>query len=160
MPTTPSHHNLKEHSMPGIICAIRGGPASQPTITRAIALAQETELSLYFLYVVNLDFLSQTATSRVHTISEEMSEMGQFILLMAQEIAAQQGTSATDVIRHGNVAEEVIRLCHELEADYLVLGKPRFEREDTVFSHEMLAEFVARTEAQTGARVIFSEEEI
>ena len=44
--------------MPGILCAVRGGPASQPTIAKAIALAQETGLPLYFLYVVNLDFLS------------------------------------------------------------------------------------------------------
>jgi nucleotide-binding universal stress UspA family protein len=146
--------------MPGIVCAIRGGPASQPTITRAIDLAKETGLLLHFLYVVNLDFLSQTATSRVHTISEEMAEMGKFILLMAQDTAARQGISATDVVRHGNIAEEVIGLCHELEADYLVLGKPRAEREDTVFTHEMLQQFVARTEEQTGARVVFPEEQI
>lgn len=146
--------------MPGIACAIRGGPASQPTITRAIDLDKETGLPLHFLYVVNLDFLSQTATSRVHTISEEMAEMGKFILLMAQETAARQGISATGVVRHGNIAEEVIGLCHELEADYLVLGKPRAEREDTVFTHEMLQQFVARTEEQTGARVVFPEEQI
>ena len=146
--------------MPGIVCAIRGGPASQPTITRAIDLDKETGLPLHFLYVVNLDFLSQTATSRVHTISEEMAEMGKFILLMAQETAARQGISATDVVHHGNIAEEVIGLCHELEADYLVLGKPRAEREDTVFTHEMLKQFVARTEEQTGARVVFPEEQI
>ena len=50
--------------MPGIVCAVRGGPASQPTIEKAIALALETGLPLCFLYVVNLDFLSQTPTSR------------------------------------------------------------------------------------------------
>ena len=39
--------------MSGIVCAIRGGPDSQPTIRRAISLAKETNLSLYFLYVIN-----------------------------------------------------------------------------------------------------------
>jgi nucleotide-binding universal stress UspA family protein len=140
--------------MPGIVCAVRGGPASQPTIAKAIALAQETSLPLCFLYVVNLDFLSQTPTSRVHTISQEMHQMGEFILLMAQETAARQGISAEGVVRHGSVGEELIGLCHELEADYLVLGKPKVEREDAVFTQELLREFVARTEEQTGAKVV------
>ncbi len=34
--------------MPGIVCAIRGGPASKPTIARSIALAKETDLPLFF----------------------------------------------------------------------------------------------------------------
>lgn len=146
--------------MPGIVCAVRGGPASQPTIAKAIALAQETGLSLYFLYVVNLDFLSQTPTSRVHTISQEMHQMGEFILLMAQETSARQGISADGVVRHGSVGEELIGLCHELQADYLVLGKPRVEQEDAVFTEDRLRDFVARIEEQTGARVVFPQEDV
>jgi nucleotide-binding universal stress UspA family protein len=146
--------------MSGIVCAIRGGPASQPTISRAIVLAQETGLPLRFLYVVNLDFLSQTPTSRVHTISQEMHQMGEFILLMAQEAAARQGVIAERVVRHGSVGEELIGLCHELDADYLVLGKPRVEQEDTVFTQDLLHQFVARTEEQTGAKVIFPEGDV
>jgi nucleotide-binding universal stress UspA family protein len=146
--------------MHGIVCAVRGGPASQPTIERAIALAQETGLPLYFLYVVNLDFLSQTPTSRVHTISQEMHQMGEFILLMAQETAAREGITAAGVVRHGTVRKELIGLCHELEADYLVLGKPEDEHEDSVFTHELLREFVAHTEEQTGAKVVFPEGDV
>jgi nucleotide-binding universal stress UspA family protein len=145
--------------MPGIVCAIRGGPASQPTIAQAIALAQETGLQLCFLYVVNLDFLSQTPTSRVHTISQEMHQMGEFILLMAQQRAAQQGITADGVVRHGSVGEELIGLCHEIGADYLVMGKPEVEQEDRVFTRDLLREFVARTEEQTGAKVVFPEGE-
>lgn len=146
--------------MPGIVCAVRGGPASQATIAKAISLAQQTGLPLYFLYVVNLDFLSQTPTSRVHTISREMHQMGEFILLMAREAAAREGISAEGVVRHGSVGEEVIGLCHELEAGYLVLGKPRVEQEDAVFTRELLHQFVARTEEQTGATVILSEGDV
>ena len=43
--------------MSGILCAIRGGPASKATIARAIDLAHETGARLVFLYIVNLDFL-------------------------------------------------------------------------------------------------------
>jgi nucleotide-binding universal stress UspA family protein len=143
--------------MPGIVCAVRGGPHSQATITQSIRLAQETGQPLYFLYVVNLDFLLHTTRTRVHTISEQMSQMGEFILLTAQDAAARQGVEAKGVIRHGNVGEEIIGLCHELEADYLVLGLPKVDQEDTVFTQELLQQFVARTEEQTGAKVVFPE---
>ena len=93
--------------MSGIVCAIRGGPDSQPTIAQAISLAKETELPLHFLYVVNLDFLSHTTSSRVHTISMEMHQMGEFILLSAQSLASTLGITTEGAIRHGNVMEEI-----------------------------------------------------
>lgn len=145
--------------MSGIVCAIRGGPASKPTMARAVSLAQETGQTLYFLYVVNLDFMTHTSSSRVQTITEQMDQMGEFILLIAQDTAACQGVTAEGVLRHGDVGEEIINLCHELEADYVVMGPPQVEQEDAVFTHEMLDAFVARTEEQTGARVVFPEGE-
>ncbi|MGB2965133.1 MAG: hypothetical protein WBB69_14225 [Anaerolineales bacterium] len=73
--------------MPGIICAIRGGPASQPTIDKSIALAKESGQTIFFLYVINLDFLAHSGGGRIGHIAEEMEEMGEFILLAAQEQA-------------------------------------------------------------------------
>ena len=70
--------------MSGIVCAIRGGASSQPTINQAIRTAVETNLPVYFLYVLNLDFLKKGTQSRTQTISEEMQELGEFILLAAQ----------------------------------------------------------------------------
>ncbi len=61
--------------MSGIVCAIRGGASSQPTINQAIRTAIETNLPIYFLYVLNLDFLKKGAQSRTQTISEEMREL-------------------------------------------------------------------------------------
>lgn len=143
--------------MSGIVCAVRGGPDSQPTIARAIALAREADLPLYFLYVVNLDFLSHTSSSRVHTISQEMHQMGEFILLTAESSAAAQGVTAQGVVRHGNVEQEIIGLCHELAADYLVLGRPQAQREESLFTHDLMAQFIERTEEQTGARVVLTD---
>ncbi|MCL7454237.1 MAG: universal stress protein [Anaerolineae bacterium] len=140
--------------MSGIVCAIRGGPNSQATIARAVALAHDTNLPLHFLYVVNLDFLSRTSSSRVHTISREMSQMGEFILLTAQAKAAAQGIPAQGLIRQGNVGQEIVDLCHELGADYLVLGRPQVQQEESIFTQDLLQEFIEQTEAQTGARVV------
>lgn len=143
--------------MPGIVCAIRGGPASQPTIDKAIALSGDTGLVLHFLYIVNLDFVVHTATSRTHLISKEMEQMGEFILLKAQGQAERNGVSAQIVIRHGRVSDEIIGLCRELEADYAVLGRPRHEGEQDVFTHDHLGEFARHITEACGAQVIFSD---
>jgi len=147
--------------MSGIVCAVRGGPASQPTIAQAIAQAQQTGLPLYFLYVVDLDFLSHTSSSRVQTISKQMQQMGEFILLTAQTTAAAQGVNAEGVVRHGDVVGEITGLCHEIDADYLILGRPqgREDDEESVFTQDMFKQFVAQIEEQTGARVVLPDGE-
>lgn len=143
--------------MSGLVCAIRGGPDSQATIAQAIALAQETGLPLHFLYVVNLDFLSHTSSSRVHIISEQMHQMGEFILLAARASATAQGVTAQGVVRHGNIEDEIIGLCRELDADYVVLGWPQARGEADVFGRDRLKRFRERIEAETGAKVVFPE---
>jgi nucleotide-binding universal stress UspA family protein len=140
--------------MSAIVCAIRGGPDSKPTIAKAIELSQETGFSLYFLYVVNLDFLTHTSSTRVHTISQEMEQMGEFILLSAQTEAANQGVIAEGVVRHGNVGEEIVEVCHEFDAAYLVIGHPKLQDEESVFTRDRLQQFIEATEEQTGAEVV------
>jgi nucleotide-binding universal stress UspA family protein len=140
--------------MSGIVCAIRGGPDSQATIAKAIALARQTGLPLYFLYVVNLDFMSYTTSTRVHTISEEMRQMGEFILMTAQAQASTHGIAAEGIVRRGDVAREIVGLCHDLAAEYLVLGRPQFQKEESVFTQDQLAQFIQETEEQTGAKVV------
>jgi nucleotide-binding universal stress UspA family protein len=146
-----------EQAMGAIVCAIRGWPDSQPTVLEGIALAKRTGLPLHFLYVVNLDFLSRTSSSRTHTISEEMHQMGEFILLKAQSAASDQGVEATSDVRQGEVREEIVALCHEIDAQYLVMGRPRLEGEESIFSQELQAKFVERVSEETGAEVILTE---
>ncbi len=144
--------------MPGIVCAIRGGPGSRPTIETAIHLAKEQQIDLYFLYIVNLDFLSHTTSSRVHAISEDMQHMGEFILLSAQERASKQGVKAEGLIRHGNVGEEIIAACRSLQADYVILGRPHAATQTDTFDSERLEKFGARIRQETGAEVIYASE--
>lgn len=145
--------------MSGIVAAVRGGPASKSTIATAINLARETGLPLYFLYVVNLDFLTHTSSTRIHTISGEMHQMGEFILLTAQAEASSHGVTAEGVVRHGDVGEEIVKLSHEIKADYLVLGRPKLQQEESVFTQDLLRQFITHTEEQTGAQVVLPEEE-
>lgn len=144
--------------MSGIVCAVRGGPDSQPTITKSIELAAETGQTIYFLYVVNLDFLSHTATSRVHVAAKEMHQMGEFILLTAQSQAMDQGVQAKAVVRQGQVKEEIIGLCHDIAAEYVILGRPRGKKEADIFTHERLTLFAQHIEQESGAKVVLVDE--
>lgn len=146
--------------MSGIVCAVRGGPHSQSTISRAITLARETSQPLYFLYVVNLDFMARTTSTRTHTIDHEMEEMGEFILLDAQSRAAELDVAAEGLVRHGKVGEEIVNLCKELGAKFLVIGRPKLDDdEENVFTHARLRHFADLVKQQTGAEVIMPEEE-
>jgi nucleotide-binding universal stress UspA family protein len=148
---------FKGGKVSGIVCAIRGGPASRPTIDKAIELASERGLVLYFLYVVNIDFLDHTIRSRVQTISQQMQQMGEFIILSAQATAQTKGSEAQGLVRHGEVTDEIPKLCHEIQADYLVVGRPKFHQEESHFTQTLLADFIKRVEEQTGAKVVLSE---
>lgn len=141
--------------MPGIVCAVRGGPASLNTIHKAVDFASETNLPLYFVYVINLDFLSHTASSRTRTITQEMRQMGDFILLIAEEKALDLGLTAQGMVRQGSVGEEIIAVCKEVGADYLIMGKPKGLEEEDVFTHERILQLSQRIETESGAKVIF-----
>jgi nucleotide-binding universal stress UspA family protein len=144
--------------MSGVICAIRGGPHSLPTIDRAISLAKENACPLHFLYVVNIEFLSRTSLSRTHTVTEEIRQMGDFIVLAAQTRAEAQGVTARGVVREGKVLDEIVELCHETGSTYVVVGRPQAKREENIFNHELLQKFSQRIEKETRAIVIYPEE--
>ncbi len=145
--------------MSGIVCAIRAGPGSRPTIDKAIQLAGETGLTLYFLYVVNLDFMAHTTSSRTQTIYKELDQMGEFILLNAQSTAETQGVTAEGVVRHGQVGEEIIGLSQEMDADYVILGQPQDQPEENVFADDQFQQFIQRIEEEGGVEVVLVEGE-
>jgi nucleotide-binding universal stress UspA family protein len=150
----------QEDNMPGIICAIRGGPDSQPTIEKALDLAEQTHLPLHFLYVVSLDFLGRTTTNRVQVARDEILKMCDFILLKAQERAAERGiTDVTTVDREGEVSEEIISLCAEIGADYVVLGHPVEDVERNVFTRDLFQDFVEKIKAECKANVVLAEKD-
>ena len=149
------HPAIENSPMPGIICAIRGGPTSRPTIEKAIQVALETKLPLYFLYIV--DFLFHTSSSRTNLISKEMREMGEFILLTAQSQAERAGVLAEGVIRNGQVVDEIIQLCKEIEANFVILGQPRGNQDEDVFTQDRLTSFGQHIEREIGVKVILAE---
>ncbi len=142
--------------MTGIVCAIRGGPNSRPTISRAIELSKEHRQPVYFLYVINLDFLTNALHSNVLVMEEEMRQMGEFILLNAQEMATEAGIEAQAVTRKGRVREEIVSLCREVDADYVIIGRPQHDQPNNVLEMDALEAFALGVEEASGAEVVFA----
>lgn len=142
--------------MAGILCAIRGGPASQSTIEASINLAKETGETIYFLYVINLDFLTHTTSSRTDRIYEDMRSMGEFILIDAQDKAHRLGAKAETVIADGNVIKQIIAAAADKDASYVVLGTPSSENENNLFVRNKSQAVADRIRSETRAEVVFS----
>lgn len=142
--------------MSGILCAIRGGPSSAPTIATSIDLARKTGETIHFMYVVNLDFLARSSSSKTNHIARELSEMGEFILLSAQEKASQENVSTEGIIREGQVVEEIISYCEEAQPRYVILGRPEEESDDNLLTQERLKNFAGMIKEVCQAEVIFS----
>jgi hypothetical protein len=74
-----------------------------------------------------------------------------WLLQMAQEQAAAQGTVASTILRRGHLRAELKAPVREQEADLLVLGEPA--RDDNAYPLKELESLAAEIEAETKARV-------
>ena len=138
--------------MAKILCATRGGAASYRAQDSASKLAGERGDELLFLYVVNIEFLDKTARAvRPDIVEAEMEKLGEFLLEMARERAAELGVSAEVILRHGVLREELAAVAREHQVDRIVLGKPA---EGGLYSQEELESFAAEIEAKTGSQVL------
>jgi nucleotide-binding universal stress UspA family protein len=131
-----------------ILCATRGGEASRRTQDKAIALAKERGDELLFLYVVDIHFLDKTAAPIVVDVGNEVTKMGEFLLLIAQERSLEQGVTASTLVHKGEVREELKKAALEEGVSLVVLGKPAGE--ESVFELVSLQAFAAEIEAETG----------
>jgi nucleotide-binding universal stress UspA family protein len=141
---------FKEDIMGKILCATRGGEASYRTQDAAIALAKEQGDTLLFLYVVDLHFLDKTAGSGVVDVEQGMTRMGEFLLLMAKERAAEQNVVAETICHKGEMREEVKNVAQAKNVSLVVLGRPAGV--ESIFELTDLEAFASEIEAETGIR--------
>ena len=134
-----------------ILCATRGGEASNRTQDKVVALAKERGDELLFLYVVDLHFLDKTAAPIVVDVKTDIAEMGEFLLLMAKERAAKEGVEARTLCREGEFIDELKKAALEEEVSLLVLGSPISE--GSVFKLVELERLAEKIEADTGIKV-------
>ncbi len=105
-----------------ILCPTRGGTSSIPNQEWAIRLAKERNAHLIFLYVSDVRFLDRLSSPLVVDITQELDEMGEFLLAMAQDRALQAGLEAEILVRQGVFRDALADLIHEKEVDTVVIG--------------------------------------
>ena len=110
--------------MTTILCPTRGGRASIPNQERAIAIAKERAGEVLFLYVSNVHFLNRLASPVLVDVQEELDELGEFMLTMAQERAQKAGVRARTAIRSGIFRTALRELIQEQDIAAVVLGTP------------------------------------
>jgi nucleotide-binding universal stress UspA family protein len=131
-----------------ILCSTRGGEASYRAQDAAIALAKERGDTLIFLYVVDLHFLDKMRRAAIVPVEQEVTKMGQFLLLMAQERAAEQGVTAETICREGDFRPELENTAREESVSLIVLGRPADG--ESMFKLTALQTFAAELERKTG----------
>ena len=134
-----------------ILCATRGGEASQYTQNAAIALAKKRGDELAFLYIIDLRFLDKTAAPIMVDVENELGELGNFLLLIAKERACEEGVKTQTLCRKGNVREEIKKAAREIGATLVVLGRPR--EKSSAFQLSNLQTFAKEIEDETGVEV-------
>lgn len=136
--------------MPYILCATRGGEESLCAQEEAIKRAKESGDTLLFLYVIDLRFLDKIAAPIVVDVEDEVSDMGDFLLLVAKERASEQGVNAEVISRKGKVREEIKKIATEEDVSLVILGRPCGD--ESAFQLAELQKFSDEIESETGVK--------
>lgn len=111
--------------MTTILYPTRGGDTTYLNQDWVFSLVKETQARLIFLYVSNVRFLDRMPTPiDIDRVWEELDEMGEFLLTMAQDRADKVGISADKAIRHGRFREALKEVIEEEDVSTVVLGRP------------------------------------
>ncbi len=107
-----------------VVCATRGGPASQQVHERAIELAGERHGELVFLHIVDTTALAGLDPAHAAALTQQQRALAQSILRQAQAQARAAGVQARTELREGEVAATLQSSVREMDADVLVMGYP------------------------------------
>ena len=84
-------------------------------------------------------------------VEDEISDMGEFLLLMAKERAAEQGVEANTICRKGNLRQEIKKAALEESVSMVLLGHPVSDK--SAFQLAGLEKFAQEIECQTGIKI-------
>jgi nucleotide-binding universal stress UspA family protein len=144
-PETPQH----------IICAVRGGPESRDTVTRAIELALESGARLTFFHVMDAEFLEHATIGPLSVVYHELVEMGTFAMLILCDRAQRRGVAQVDyIVREGNIRKQLHQFSIETRAKMMVMGRPTRSPGHNVFKIDEFETFVAELEQEGNLRIV------
>jgi nucleotide-binding universal stress UspA family protein len=138
-----------------IICAVRGGPESRDTVTRAIDLALETNSPLTFFHVIDAEFLEYATVGPLSVVYSELFEMSRFTMLILCDRARRRGLTQVDtIVREGNIRKQLHQFAVETHAEVMVMGRPIRSPGSNIFHAEELDAYIKELEQDGNLKVI------
>ena len=138
-----------------IICAIRGGPESRATVTRAIELTLATGAHLTFFHIMDAEFLQHATIGPLSVVYDELKEMGTFTMLILCDRARRRGVADVDfIVREGNIRKHLRQLAIETRAQVLVMGSPTRSPTRNVFQFGEIDQFATQLADEGDVHVI------
>ena len=138
-----------------IICAVRGGPESRETVTRAIDLTLESGTQLTFLHVIDAEFMEYATVGPLSVVYSELVEMSRFAMLILCDRARRRGVSQVDfIVREGNIRKQLHKFAMETRAEVMVMGRPTRSPGRNIFQIADFEAFVAELEQDGNLKVI------
>jgi nucleotide-binding universal stress UspA family protein len=139
-----------------ILCAVRGGPESRETVTRAIDMALETGAKLTFFHAMDAEFLGQAAIGRTLSgIYNELHEMGKFAMLILVDRAQRRGVENVDyIMREGNIRKQIIQIAIETKAEIMIVGRPTRSPTSNIFKMGEMEAFADELAKEGNLKVV------
>lgn len=151
---------MSERNPQHIICAVRGGPESRNTVTKAIDLALEYGARLSFLHILDAEFLEYATIGPLSVVYRELNEMGAFAMLILVDRAERRGVERVDyVLREGDIRRGLIRFANETHAEMMVIGRPTRSPGRNVFKRAEFDRFVDELEQEAHLQIVKVPEE-
>jgi nucleotide-binding universal stress UspA family protein len=138
-----------------VACAVRGGPESRATVTKAIDLALERGARLTFVHVMDADFLGYATIGPLSVVYRELAEMGNFMMMILRDRAVRRGVKEVGyVLMEGNIRKRLRDFARETDAGLLVMGRPVRSPGSNVFREEEIESFADVLRKESGMEVM------
>ncbi len=133
---------MSDKTIKQILCAVRGGPESRETVSYAVDLALETGARLTFFHAMDAEFLEYATVGPLSVVYQELTEMGQFTMMILKDRAERRGVEQVDyIVREGNIRKQLRLVANETKAEVMVMGRPTRSPTRNVFHPDEIEGF-------------------
>ncbi|SPD75841.1 hypothetical protein PITCH_A760051 [uncultured Desulfobacterium sp.] len=135
-----------------IVCGVTGSAHAQGAALEAAILAKQENARLVYVYAADISFLKSGVAGH-KGVEDSLVRLGEHILDMAGQLAANVGVEAKKVLKKGPVIDVLKSVVAEEKADLLILGhEKRTIFEKALFRGEV-EDHIKELESQSGVTV-------